>query len=203
MAEGPGWDSPVLGIGSAQAGSAVRPRDQRRSAGRARCRHSVFGLESAVLHRGGRCPASAPRATATSCRTALGRCLLRCVSVRSPSAHRPSRPSLSLLRGMLPGDMPTAPGFRVAIRYAPACYGLNAGEDWYDAFKMPDERMGATNALGCPSATFRVTTPRQQRSRGTPGSACVRSPPSREVGELLARTNGLRIRREEAPGAGL
>jgi hypothetical protein len=202
MAGGPGWDSPVLGIGSAQGGSAVRPRGQRRAAGRARCRHSVFGLESAVLHWGGRCPASTQPATATSCWTDSGRCLLRCVSVRSSGAHRPSRPSLAAARHASRGraDRARIPCGRTTRRPATASMRAETGTT---LSRCPTNACRATNALGRPWATFRVTTPRQQRSWGRSGLACVRSPPSCEAGELLARTNGLRIRREEAPGAGL
>jgi serine phosphatase RsbU (regulator of sigma subunit) len=51
-------------------------------------------------------------------------------------------PALALQRGMLPRDLPTGPGFRLAVQYAPACHGLNVGGDWYDAFAMPDGRVG-------------------------------------------------------------
>jgi serine phosphatase RsbU (regulator of sigma subunit) len=50
--------------------------------------------------------------------------------------------AIALQRGMLPGDLPSAPGFDVAVEYAPACHGLNVGGDWYDAFELPDGRIG-------------------------------------------------------------
>lgn len=44
----------------------------------------------------------------------------------------------ALQRGMLPGVLPTAPGLRVAARYAPARNGLDIGGDWYDGFRLDD-----------------------------------------------------------------
>lgn len=44
----------------------------------------------------------------------------------------------ALQRGMLPGTLPTAPGLRVAARYAPARNGLDIGGDWYDGFRLSD-----------------------------------------------------------------
>jgi serine phosphatase RsbU (regulator of sigma subunit) len=44
----------------------------------------------------------------------------------------------ALQRGMLPSTLPTAPGLRVAARYAPAQDGLDIGGDWYDGFRLSD-----------------------------------------------------------------
>lgn len=44
----------------------------------------------------------------------------------------------ALQRGMLPSVLPTAPGLRVAARYAPARNGLAIGGDWYDGFPLED-----------------------------------------------------------------
>ncbi|MBE9500415.1 MULTISPECIES: PP2C family protein-serine/threonine phosphatase [Streptomyces] len=44
----------------------------------------------------------------------------------------------ALQRGMLPSTLPTAPGLRVAARYAPARNGLDIGGDWYDGFLLSD-----------------------------------------------------------------
>ncbi|NSC24399.1 serine/threonine-protein phosphatase [Streptomyces albus subsp. chlorinus] len=44
----------------------------------------------------------------------------------------------ALQRGMLPSTLPTAPGLRVAARYAPARSGLDIGGDWYDGFRLSD-----------------------------------------------------------------
>ncbi|MFF9556494.1 PP2C family protein-serine/threonine phosphatase [Streptomyces albus] len=44
----------------------------------------------------------------------------------------------ALQRGMLPTTLPTAPGLRVAARYAPARSGLDIGGDWYDGFRLSD-----------------------------------------------------------------
>ncbi|WP_330309656.1 MULTISPECIES: PP2C family protein-serine/threonine phosphatase [unclassified Streptomyces] len=102
--------------------------------------------------------------------------------------------AIELQRGMLPGDMPTAPGFDVAVQYAPACYGLNVGGDWYDAFKLPDERIGLSigdvQGHNIEAAAFMG-----QVRVGLRALASVTSEP----GELLARTNDLLL----SIGAGL
>lgn len=94
--------------------------------------------------------------------------------------------AIALQRGMLPGDMPTAPGFDVAVEYAPACYGLNVGGDWYDAFTLPDERIGLSigdvQGHNIEAAAFMG-----QVRVGLRALASVTSEP----GELLARTNDL------------
>jgi serine phosphatase RsbU (regulator of sigma subunit) len=50
--------------------------------------------------------------------------------------------AVELQRGMLPPDLPHPPGIRVAVGYTPATHGLNVGGDWYDAFTLPDDRVG-------------------------------------------------------------
>ncbi|MEV7341876.1 PP2C family protein-serine/threonine phosphatase [Streptomyces sp. NPDC093544] len=94
--------------------------------------------------------------------------------------------AIALQRGMLPGDMPTAPGFDVAVQYAPACYGLNVGGDWYDAFELPDGRIGLSigdvQGHNIEAAAFMG-----QVRVGLRALASVTSEP----GELLARTNDL------------
>ncbi|MFD9462643.1 PP2C family protein-serine/threonine phosphatase [Streptomyces sp. NPDC060027] len=94
--------------------------------------------------------------------------------------------AIALQRGMLPGDLPSAPGFDVAVQYAPACYGLNVGGDWYDAFKLPDERIGLSigdvQGHNIEAAAFMG-----QVRVGLRALASVTSDP----GELLARTNDL------------
>ncbi|MFE9768096.1 PP2C family protein-serine/threonine phosphatase [Streptomyces sp. NPDC005808] len=94
--------------------------------------------------------------------------------------------AIALQRGMLPGDLPSAPGFDVAVQYAPACYGLNVGGDWYDAFELPDGRIGLSigdvQGHNIEAAAFMG-----QVRVGLRALASVTSEP----GELLARTNDL------------
>ncbi|NNN29403.1 serine/threonine-protein phosphatase [Streptomyces sp. S3(2020)] len=94
--------------------------------------------------------------------------------------------AIALQRGMLPAQMPTAPGYHVAVRYAPACYGLNVGGDWYDAFHLPDGRIGLSigdvQGHNIEAAAFMG-----QVRVGLRALASVTSEP----GELLARTNDL------------
>ncbi|KOG31411.1 PP2C family protein-serine/threonine phosphatase [Streptomyces resistomycificus] len=94
--------------------------------------------------------------------------------------------AVALQRGMLPGDMPTAPGFHLAVQYAPAFHGLNVGGDWYDAFRMPDGCIGLSigdvQGHNIEAAAFMG-----QVRVGLRALASVTSEP----GELLSRTNEL------------
>ncbi|MFF4394042.1 PP2C family protein-serine/threonine phosphatase [Streptomyces sp. NPDC001480] len=94
--------------------------------------------------------------------------------------------AIALQRGMLPRDLPAAPGVRLGVRYAPACHGLNVGGDWYDAFAMPDGRVGLSigdvQGHNIEAAAFMG-----QVRAGLRALASVTSEP----GELLARTNEL------------
>ncbi|MFJ7149247.1 PP2C family protein-serine/threonine phosphatase [Streptomyces sp. NPDC100445] len=94
--------------------------------------------------------------------------------------------ALALQRGMLPRDLPTAPGLHLAVRYAPANIGLNVGGDWYDAFTLPDGRIGLSigdvQGHNIEAAAFMG-----QVRAGLRALASVTGEP----GELLARTNGL------------
>ena len=94
--------------------------------------------------------------------------------------------AVALQRGMLPGEMPVAPGFHLAVRYSPAFHGLNVGGDWYDAFRMPDGRIclsiGDVQGHNIEAAAFMG-----QVRVGLRALASVTSEP----GELLSRTNDL------------
>lgn len=94
--------------------------------------------------------------------------------------------AIALQRGMLPGELPAAPGFRVAARYVPACHGLNVGGDWYDAFTLADGCVGLSigdvQGHNIEAAAFMG-----QVRVGLRALASVTSEP----GELLARTNDL------------
>jgi serine phosphatase RsbU (regulator of sigma subunit)/DNA-binding response OmpR family regulator/anti-sigma regulatory factor (Ser/Thr protein kinase) len=46
--------------------------------------------------------------------------------------------STALQRSLLPAELPAVPGARLAVRYLPAGWGLEAGGDWYDAVRRPD-----------------------------------------------------------------
>jgi serine phosphatase RsbU (regulator of sigma subunit) len=85
-------------------------------------------------------------------------------------------------RGMLPRSLPVAPG----VRYSPAYQGLNVGGDWYDAFTMPDGRIGVSigdvQGHNVEAAAFMG-----QVRVGLRALASVTGEP----GELLARTNGV------------
>jgi serine phosphatase RsbU (regulator of sigma subunit) len=94
--------------------------------------------------------------------------------------------AIALQRDMLPAEMPTAPRYHLAVRYAPACHGLNVGGDWYDAFTMPDGRVGLSigdvQGHNIEAAAFMG-----QVRVGLRALASV----TREPGELLTRTNDL------------
>ncbi|MFJ8826692.1 PP2C family protein-serine/threonine phosphatase [Streptomyces sp. NPDC102467] len=96
--------------------------------------------------------------------------------------------AVALQRGMLPQDLPGAPGVRLAVRYSPANHGLNVGGDWYDAFDMPDGRIGLSigdvQGHNIQAAAFMG-----QVRVGLRALASVTGDP----GELLSRTNDLLI----------
>ncbi|MGA5443657.1 PP2C family protein-serine/threonine phosphatase [Streptomyces griseoincarnatus] len=94
--------------------------------------------------------------------------------------------AVALQRGMLPRGLPAGDGVRLAVRYVPANQGLNVGGDWYDAFSMPDGRIGLSigdvQGHNIEAAAFMG-----QVRVGLRALASVDSDP----GELLARTNEL------------
>lgn len=94
--------------------------------------------------------------------------------------------AVALQRGMLPRDLPAARRFQLAVRYAPAFHGLNVGGDWYDAFTMPDGRIGLSigdvQGHNIEAAAFMG-----QVRVGLRALASVTGEP----GELLSRTNDL------------
>ena len=48
----------------------------------------------------------------------------------------------TLQRSLLPDALPQIPGLDLAVRYLPATEGASVGGDWYDAFPLPDGRVG-------------------------------------------------------------
>ncbi|MFD5567482.1 PP2C family protein-serine/threonine phosphatase [Streptomyces cadmiisoli] len=94
--------------------------------------------------------------------------------------------AIALQRGMLPRDLPEAPGYHLAVAYAPACHGLNVGGDWYDAFVLSDGRIGLSvgdvQGHNIEAAAFMG-----QIRVGLRALASVTGEP----GDLLARTNDL------------
>ncbi|MEU6194724.1 PP2C family protein-serine/threonine phosphatase [Streptomyces sp. NPDC047061] len=96
--------------------------------------------------------------------------------------------AIALQRGMLPRDLPDTPRFHLAVRYAPACFGLNVGGDWYDAFTLPDGHIGLSigdvQGHNIEAAAFMGQVRAALRAL-----ASVTGDP----GELLARTNDLLV----------
>ncbi|MFH8929983.1 PP2C family protein-serine/threonine phosphatase [Streptomyces pristinaespiralis] len=80
-------------------------------------------------------------ATADEMLTMLGRLTDR---AREGAERQKARVELAeaLQRSMLPAELPTAPGLRVAARYTPARNGLDIGGDWFDGFFLPDGSLG-------------------------------------------------------------
>ncbi|MDO0929229.1 PP2C family protein-serine/threonine phosphatase [Streptomyces sp. TG1A-8] len=94
--------------------------------------------------------------------------------------------AVALQRGMLPRDLPAADGLHLAVRYAPACHGLNVGGDWYDAFALPDGRIGL--CIGdVQGHNIEAAALMGQVRAGLRALASVTGEP----GELLGRTNDL------------
>jgi serine phosphatase RsbU (regulator of sigma subunit) len=94
--------------------------------------------------------------------------------------------AIALQRGMLPRDLPVARRLHLAVRYAPACQGLNVGGDWYDAFTLLDGRIGLSigdvQGHNIEAAAFMGQVRAALRALASVTS---------EPGEVLARTNDL------------
>ncbi|MFC0042139.1 SpoIIE family protein phosphatase [Actinomadura rayongensis] len=55
--------------------------------------------------------------------------------------EREHRTAEQLQRSLLPSDLPQLPGMVLAARYSPATRHVQVGGDWYDVFKLPDDRL--------------------------------------------------------------
>lgn len=55
---------------------------------------------------------------------------------------REHRAAETLQRALLPPNLPELPGYQLAVRYVPSDARDHAGGDWYDAFALPDGRVG-------------------------------------------------------------
>jgi PAS domain S-box-containing protein len=65
------------------------------------------------------------------------------LSVRGAQLHEEEhRVALVLQRGLLPGNLPSVQGIELAVHYEAAGLGAEVGGDWYDAFELPDGRLG-------------------------------------------------------------
>ena len=64
----------------------------------------------------------------------------------------------ALQRSLLPEALPDVAGARIAVRYRPAGWGLEAGGDWYDVVEQPDGRrafvVGDVVGRGVPAAAM-------------------------------------------------
>ncbi|MFN8077792.1 MAG: SpoIIE family protein phosphatase [Kineosporiaceae bacterium] len=67
----------------------------------------------------------------------------------------------ALQRAVLPDRLPDVAGWELAARYVPATSGLEVGGDWYDAFVLPDGRLGLAvgdaSGHGLPAARLMST----------------------------------------------
>ncbi|WP_395111201.1 SpoIIE family protein phosphatase [Actinomadura sp. SCN-SB] len=55
--------------------------------------------------------------------------------------EREHRTAEELQRSLLPSDLPQLPGMVLAARYNPATRHVQVGGDWYDVFRLPDDRL--------------------------------------------------------------
>ena len=90
----------------------------------------------------------------------------------------------TLQRAVLPAVLPQIPGLDLAVRYLPATEGANVGGDWYDAFPIPDGRIGlvtgdvAGHSIGSASDMGQVRSLLRAYAIDTP-----------RPGRVLSRTN--------------
>lgn len=55
--------------------------------------------------------------------------------------EREHQTAVELQRSLLPSDLPRVPTMLLAARYDPATRHVQVGGDWYDAFRLPDDRL--------------------------------------------------------------
>ncbi|KAB2346423.1 SpoIIE family protein phosphatase [Actinomadura rudentiformis] len=55
--------------------------------------------------------------------------------------EREHKTAEELQRSLLPSDLPQLPGMQLAARYNPATRHVQVGGDWYDVFRLPDDRL--------------------------------------------------------------
>ncbi|MGW4237828.1 PP2C family protein-serine/threonine phosphatase [Streptomyces sp. NPDC004749] len=128
---------------------------------------------------------ASPSASADDLLTTLGR--LTAQARQGAELHR-ARVELAeaLQRGMLPAELPAAPGLRTLALYAPARDGLDIGGDWYDGFVLPDGTLGFcvgdVQGHDVEAAAFMG-----QVRIGLRATAAV----ARDPGEVLSRANDL------------
>jgi PAS domain S-box-containing protein len=65
------------------------------------------------------------------------------LAIRRAQLHEEEhRIAVELQRGLIPKSLPAVPGVTLAASYEVAGIGVQVGGDWYDAFAMPDGRLG-------------------------------------------------------------
>ncbi len=65
------------------------------------------------------------------------------LAIRRAQLHEEEhRIAVELQRGLIPKSLPAVPGVALAASYEVAGIGVQVGGDWYDAFAMPDGRLG-------------------------------------------------------------
>ncbi len=60
---------------------------------------------------------------------------------RAAMYEREHRTAETLQRSLLPDQLPTLPGLVMAARYRPVTKNMEIGGDWYDAFRLADQRL--------------------------------------------------------------
>ncbi len=65
------------------------------------------------------------------------------LAIRRAQLHEEEhRIAVELQRGLIPKSLPTVRGVELAASYEVAGLGVQVGGDWYDAFELPDGRLG-------------------------------------------------------------
>jgi PAS domain S-box-containing protein len=65
------------------------------------------------------------------------------LAIRQAQLHEEDhRIAVELQRGLLPKQLPDVPGIELAAHYQAAGAGAEVGGDWYDAFALPERRVG-------------------------------------------------------------
>lgn len=110
------------------------------------------------------------------------------LSIRRAQLHEEEhRIAVELQRGLIPQRLPAVPGIELAAHYEPAGLTAQVGGDWYDAFELPDGRLGIVlgdvAGKGIPAAST------MGQLRGVTRAFALADLGERDPAEVLTRLN--------------
>jgi serine phosphatase RsbU (regulator of sigma subunit) len=118
------------------------------------------------------------------------------LSIRRAQLHEEEhRIAVELQRGLIPRRAPSVAGLELAAHYEAAGVGAEVGGDWYDAFELPQGRLGVVLGDVAGSGIRAASTMGQLRS--VTRAFALADEAGRTPGEVLTLLNGYRVALEE------